>query len=609
MLIPNHIVVEVREASPILDIVQDHVRLRKQGRNWVGLCPFHGERTASFNVHPGKGIFKCFGCGKGGDVIQFVMEIERWDFPQAVRFLAQRAGITIPESGQESSDKREPLYNALRFATRFFHSQLRNTSEGHEAGRYLTNRGISPETIKRFGIGYAPDRWDALFQAARAEHIKPEILQAAGLVVARDRGGYYDRFRGRVIFPISSHVGKVIGFGGRRLFDRSDTPKYINSPETQVYHKSRVLYGLLQGKQSVRKAGEVILVEGYTDVLALHQAGVENTVACCGTAITPEQVKLLSRFANRIVLVYDGDTAGIDATKRALETVFAQGVVASVVSLPAGRDPDEFVRESGPEAFLKYLQDRKEDIVKFIHGAALCHGGLNSLESVAYHAEQVLRLIVNLPDPLLRQLYVRRVSAQFAVPEDQLTKKLKQLHVPAQVPVDVSAQSPAVVLMTVPEMALLRIMIEHGGPMIEFIMGRMNPGEFSEGSARHIVERLLALYKEQGGETKAAIDRGMLMLDPSANHVLAHVMMDEYQPSKNWETKNIRVPRINEDTRRVALDAIQQVKIKRVNERLEALKRTIVQAASGSEEQMRYQAQLLDLLKLRRELKSGGYFK
>ena len=446
-------------------------------------------------------------------------------------------------------------------------------------------------------------------QASQAEHIKPETMHAAGLVVARDSGGYYDRFRGRVIFPISSHVGKIIGFGGRRLSDRNDTPKYINSPETKVYQKSRVLYGLLQGKQSIRKADEVILVEGYTDVLAIHQAGIENAVACCGTALTPEQVKLLGRFAKRIVLVYDGDTAGIQATERTLNTVFMQGSTASVVSMPADRDPDEFIRNSGPDEFLEYLKKRKEGIAQFMHGVALCHGGLDSVESVAYYVEQVLRLIVHIRDPFLRQLYLGETSAKFAVPENELAAKLRQLQVPTQVPVQPPPKSPPVIVLTIPEAALLRLMIEHGGPMIEFIMARMNPEDFSKGPPRHIVEQLLALYHEYGGETKAAIDKGRLMLDPSANPVLAHVMMDEHQPSKNWADRNIRVPSINVDAKRVARDAMTRIKINRIDAKIEVIKRKIVQAVEGSEEQMHYQHEFLDLLKVKRKIKDGEYFK
>ncbi|HMB90674.1 MAG TPA: DNA primase, partial [Rhodothermales bacterium] len=252
MIIPDHKIEEIRAASDIVDVVSDYVRLKKRGSNHFGLCPFHNEKSPSFSVNPSMGIFKCFGCSAGGDVFQFIMRIESHSFPEAARMLAERAGIPLPEHDEEreQSSEMESIYHALRFAARFFYDQLTTTNAGKPALDYLTGRGFSPKTIKKFGLGYAPDQWDALLKEAERKHVDAETLEKAGLVLSRkDNSGYYDRFRGRVIFPIFSHVGKVLGFGGRILEADSDQPKYINSPETKVYNKSRVLYGLYHGKQ------------------------------------------------------------------------------------------------------------------------------------------------------------------------------------------------------------------------------------------------------------------------------------------------------------------------------------------------------------------------
>ncbi|MEM8559560.1 MAG: DNA primase, partial [Bacteroidota bacterium] len=354
MPIPDSVIEDVRHAVDLVDVVGDYVRLRRSGVRFVGLCPFHNEKSPSFSVDPQKNLYYCFGCRRGGDLFKFVQEVEGMEFLETVRLLAGRAGIEIPEERggpSEAASEREAIHNALRFAARFYYQQLQ-TEAGQPGLDYYRQRGFTKQTITAFGLGFAPDRWDALTEAALAAHYTPEVLVKADLAREGSRG-IYDRFRGRAMFPIVSHVGKVLGFGGRIIpgvtppFKDGDPPKYINSSETPVYHKSEVLYGLRQAKQAIRGEGEALLVEGYTDVVSLHQAGVEHVVASSGTALTPQQVRLAGRYAQAVVLLYDADSAGLDAALRAIDLVLAEGLGVYAVALPDGADPDAFVQQFG----------------------------------------------------------------------------------------------------------------------------------------------------------------------------------------------------------------------------------------------------------------------
>ncbi len=328
MRIPEETIEAIRAAIDIVEVVGEYVPLRRRGANWFGLCPFHEEKTPSFSVNPHLGIFKCFGCGRGGDVFAFIQQIEHVSFVEAVRMLAERAGIPLPDGEEEADDPRPALYHALRFAARFYFEQLTQSEAGQVARAYLKQRGIHPEAVRRFGLGYAPNAWDALLKAATEAGIRSEVLEQAGLVLPRkERGGYYDRFRHRLMFPIFSHTGRVVGFGGRLLEPDPEQPKYINTPETPVYHKGRILYGLYQARQALRTQEEAILVEGYTDVIALHQAGIEHVVATSGTALTPDQARLLARYVRRVVLLFDADAAGQQAALRSIELFLERGDV------------------------------------------------------------------------------------------------------------------------------------------------------------------------------------------------------------------------------------------------------------------------------------------
>jgi DNA primase len=639
MYIPDDKLEEVRAASDIVDVVSDYVKLKKRGSNYFGLCPFHNEKTPSFSVNPSMGIFKCFGCHEGGDVFSFISKIENIGFTETVRLLAERAGIPLPvdEAQRERSSEVESIYHALRFAARFFYRQLTQTDAGQPALDYLKGRGFTPKTIKRFGLGYAPDRWDAVLTAAEEEHIAAETLEKAGLVLPRKQGdGHYDRFRGRVIFPIFSHVGKVLGFGGRILNADSDQPKYINSPETTVYTKRRVLYGLYQAKQAIRQAEEVLLVEGYTDVIALHQAGVENVVASSGTALTEAQIKVLNRYAKRILLLYDADTAGMTAAVRGIDLVLARGLAPYAVSLPAGEDPDSYVQAHGGEAFTQLLQDERQDFVTFLHAQAERQGMFDTPEDSAEARRSVLNTIAAIPEEraLDRDAYLRHASEVFGVYESDLRREFEQI---AQRQHDKArarhrrkhaeqggAPTPGRTRPSAPEPSappedekplaeplpeekmLLRLMLEHGLRMVEAVLGHMALDEFTEGPSRRIVERLIAMYQDDAVDKQPFLDG---TLGDDVQRLATEVMVDRHAPSENWSSRqNITVPRMNDDPYEAAASAMTLLKLDRVNEAIEQQRERLYQATRhGDGDLTDLQTEMMELHKLRKHIEQRAF--
>jgi len=343
----------IRNALDIVEVIGERIPLKKAGKNFVARCPFHTEKTPSFNVNPERQIYHCFGCGVGGDVFSFVMEFDKVSFPEALRTLANRAGIALTDQrGVRARAKEEAYdvyYEANGLAREFFVETLNDPRKGKPALEYLVRRGLSTETIRKFGIGYAPDSWDGFLSLARMRGIQNDVLVESGLVVKNEQGRLYDRFRGRVAFPIVNQSGRVVGFGARTL-DPEGEPKYVNSSESPVYQKGRILYGFFHARDAMRREGWVMIVEGYMDVLSVMQAGIESVVATCGTALTREHGQLLRRHAEKVILVFDGDEAGVRAATRAGDVLLEAGIEASVALLPEGDDPDTYVMGEGPEA-------------------------------------------------------------------------------------------------------------------------------------------------------------------------------------------------------------------------------------------------------------------
>ncbi|WP_296621172.1 DNA primase [Marivirga sp.] len=405
---------EVQDRAEIEEVVGDYVPLKKKGQNMWACCPFHDEKTPSFSVAPNKGIYKCFGCGKAGDSIQFIMDLEGLNFPEAIRQLADKYGIEIEETEsspeqQEAYNERESLYIVLNFATEYFKDLLHNHPQGKSIGlSYFKERGFSNATIEEFDLGFTLDQWDGLIKAAKEAGHSEELLEKAGLIIKKE-DKTYDRFRNRVIFPIHSISGKPIAFGARILVNDKKQPKYINSPETDVYHKSEVLYGIAQAKKSIRNEENCYLVEGYTDVISLHQSGVENVVASSGTSLTTQQIKLIGRYTQNVTVLFDGDTAGLKAAMRGIDLILEGGLNVKVVIFPDEEDPDSYSQKMGEEAFKSFLAENAKDFIRFKSDLLLEETKKDPIKK-AETIQDIVRSISKIPDPVKRAIYIKECS-------------------------------------------------------------------------------------------------------------------------------------------------------------------------------------------------------
>ena len=413
---------ELTERNDIVDVVSGYVRLgKKSGSNMFGLCPFHSEKTPSFSVSPDKQIYHCFGCGKGGGVINFIMEIENLSFPEAVEFLAKRAGMPMPEEENDrESRKRSRMLALNRDAARFFYAQL-STAQGGAARDYMAKRRIGPATAKNFGIGFAPDTWDSLEKAMREKGYTDFELFDAGLVRKGKKGGYYDTFRNRLMFPVIDVRGNVIGFSGRILGDGE--PKYMNSPETLVFNKSRNLFALNLAKKS--KSGYIILSEGNIDVVSLHQAGFDSAVASLGTSLTPEQARLISRYTNQVIIAYDNDGAGIKAAQRAIGILEKLDLKVKVLRMSGAKDPDEFIKLKGADAF-RNLLEASENQIDYRLRAVTDKYDLSVDEQKVEFLKEASDLVARLPGSVERQVYAMRVASMSGVSADAVTKEVER---------------------------------------------------------------------------------------------------------------------------------------------------------------------------------------
>ena len=372
MAISDDNIQDIKNRIDIVDVIGDFVTLKKVGGNYRALSPFTNEKTPSFYVSPSKEIYKCFSTGKGGDAISFVMEVEGISYIEALKYLATKYGIEIQEEELtdeqiKAQNERESLFIVLNFASEYFQDLLHKSDEGKSIGlSYFKERGFTEATIKKFDLGYTLDVWDGLLKAAKERGHTEAMLEKAGLILTSEKEQKkYDRFRGRVIFPIHNVAGKVIAFGARTLRSDKKQPKYLNSPETEVYHKSNIVYGLFQARQAIRNADLCFLVEGYTDVISLHQSGVENVVSSSGTSLTKEQISLISRYTKNITVLYDGDSAGIKASFRGIDMILENDLDVKAVVFPEGEDPDSYSRSMSSEAFQQYLEDNAQDFITF----------------------------------------------------------------------------------------------------------------------------------------------------------------------------------------------------------------------------------------------------
>lgn len=559
---------KVRERADIEDVVNDYVPLKKKGQNLWACCPFHNEKSPSFSVSPVKQFFKCFGCGKAGDAIQFIMDIEGIGFNEAIKQLAGKYGIEVEEDTAptpelvQAYNERESLYIALGFARDFFVKNL-NTAEGTAIGQsYFKERGFTPKIIEKFDLGYALDGWDHLLKEAKSAGFQEDVLLKAGLILEKegDSSRVYDRFRGRVTFTIHNLGGKPIGFGARILKQDKKQPKYINSPETDVYHKSDVLYGMFQAKQAMRLADNCYLVEGYTDVVSMHLSGIENVVATSGTSLTENQIKLIKRFTNNVTVLYDGDAAGIKASLRGIDMLLEGGLNVRAVVFPEGEDPDSYSRKVGSQAFKGYLTEQSKDFIAF-KIALYAQEAENDPIKRADIVRQVVQSIAKIPDALIRNAYTKQSSTLLEIEEQIilaelnkiLLKKRKdstakdpepELEIPLEtlLPGEKKGAFSSARILALSEKETLRLLISYGFEKIsedlhvcDYLLQEIQDLQFET-----------PVYIKILGQYKNALQKGIL---PDGNYLMAGddpeikkevigMVSQKHEISPNWESRH-----------------------------------------------------------------------
>lgn len=555
---------EVVETARVEDVVQDYVNLRRRGVNLIGLCPFHTEKTPSFTVSPAKGIYKCFGCGQGGDAVTFVMEQESLTFPEAIRHLAKKYGIKLEETAlsdeaREEQQYRDSLYLINQFARDFYQDHLFNTDIGKSVGlSYFKQRGFREETIQKFGLGFSPDKKDHFTLHAVQKGYNAESLKKLGLTTQYGR----DFFRNRVMFPIHNLSGKVIGFGGRILLKNVKAPKYLNSPETDIYNKSKVLYGAFFAKKGIRRDDECIMVEGYTDVLSLHQAGIDNVVASSGTSLTVQQIQLVKRYTDNIKMLYDGDIAGIKAALRGMNLVLEQGLNVKIVALPEGEDPDSYLQKVGVDAFKQYITQEAKDFIMF-QASLLQEEAAGDPVKQSKLIKEIVESIAKIPDPLKRSLYVKECAKIMQVEEQLLVneankivginfKKAQQRGRAEAVAPAADIQTPATVRPKSKETStgdafqekdIVRILIAGGNK--EFDEGQ-TVGAYILGNIEDVINDFdhplyQALVKEslealQGGQ-QLSLQFYLQHPNPKIKKLAVDLSASPYEYSENWEKK------------------------------------------------------------------------
>ena len=430
-MIPKHTIDQIFEAAIIEDVVGEFVVLKKRGVNLLGNCPFHNEKSPSFTVSPAKGIYKCFGCGKAGNSVNFIMEHEHYTYPEALRYLANKYQIEVEEleetdEQKQSANEKESLFIVSNFAANYFQQQLHETQEGKSIGlSYFVERGFRDDIIKKFQLGYNPDAWEAFTGEALKQGYQLEFLEKSGLTIVKDQK-HFDRFKGRVMFPIHNLSGRVLGFGGRILKTDPKAAKYVNSPESEIYHKSNVLYGIYFAKKDIIAKDNCYLVEGYTDVISLHQAGVENVVASSGTSLTEGQIRLINRYTKNITILYDGDAAGIKASFRGIDMILKEGMNVRVVLFPEGEDPDSYAKKNSSSELTDYITKNAQDFIRFKTSVLITEVGNDPIKRTELIKDIVASISI-IPDQIQRSVYIKECSSLLDIQENALINETNKL--------------------------------------------------------------------------------------------------------------------------------------------------------------------------------------
>jgi len=527
-LISEDVINQIRDRIDIVDIVGQHVNLTRAGQNLKGLCPFHQEKSASFTVSPSRQIFHCFGCGAGGNVFTFLTRITGASFPETVRDLGRRVGIEVQEPTVDSgvqAQQTNRTEHVNQMAARWFHENLHDERVGAEAREYLIGRGLQQATIDQFGIGMAPVEWDGLLKAMAKQGCTPQELASAGLVIARESGtGCYDRFRGRIMLTITDLRKRVVGFGGRVLGE--GTPKYLNSPDTPLFKKGQTLFALDVAREAITRTKTVIVVEGYFDAIALHQAGLTHTVATLGTALTPEHVQVLRRFASKVVLLFDPDAAGVRAALRGLDLFVNSGLGVKVVTLPAGDDPDTYVRKEGPEAFTR-LEQQAPSLLDFALEHSLKTAEGSTIEGRIRSVDEILRILQKSEHPIEREERIRLVAERFGISQQHLIDRYPALREkPRLAPAASKAGPPAAISFKgAPEERDLVYLLLHG-QLTPADVRRLRPEAFSMPACRKIIERSLANLEQDGRVGLRRVLDGVID-DPECGSLATELSMKE----------------------------------------------------------------------------------
>jgi len=430
-LISNSTIQKIIDYARIEEVVGDFVRLKKSGQNYKGTCPFHNEKTPSFIVNPSKNIFKCFGCGESGNPVTFIMKHEHYSYPEALKYLAVKYSISIEEDNtkeelQPEYEEKESLYALNAFAQKYFSKMLLESENGKAIAKtYLDSRGIKNKDIEKFSIGYNPDVWDAFTKHAIENGYSITLLEKAGLTVFKDTNNSYDRFKGRIIFPIQNITGRIVGFGARLIGKAENRPKYVNSPETEIYNKSKVLYGLFHAKTYISSKDNCFLVEGYTDVISMHRAGIENVVASSGTSLTTEQIRLIKRYTQNITILYDGDSAGIHASLRGMNMILEEGMNVKIVLFPEGEDPDSFSKSREAQEVRNYITNNAKDFIKFKTNLLLKEAENDPVKKASL-IKEIVETIAVIPNGILRSIYIKECGTLLDISEQTLYNHLNK---------------------------------------------------------------------------------------------------------------------------------------------------------------------------------------
>jgi DNA primase len=639
-MIDQSTVDRIMDAAEITEVVSEFVSLKRRGTNQLGLCPFHNEKTPSFMVSPAKGIFKCFGCGKGGNSVNFIMEHESLSYPEALKWLAKKYHIDVKEEEETEAqkqlkDERESMMIVSAFAQKYFTRFVWEENEGRTIGlSYLRERQLQDNIIKKFELGYCPDGKDKFTQAAQRQGYQMEFLEKTGLTIKRD-DWVRDRFAGRVMFPIHNVAGRVIAFGGRTLKDDKKIAKYLNSPESDIYHKSRVLYGIFQAKREITKQDKCYLVEGYTDVLAFHQAGIENVVASSGTALTSDQIRLIKRFSPNITIIYDGDEAGIKASLRGIDLVLEEGLNVKVLLLPQGEDPDSFSRSMSSTELQEYIDKNQTDFIRFKTNLLLKDAD-NDPVSKARLINNIVHSISVVPDAITRSLYIKECSSLMDVEENILYTEMRKMmqkeseenrrkeyrDKAAQQRQPAPPPTPKVIknLCEIEEREILRILMKYFHTEVfeeegenpeekfsisvgHFVLSELeNDGLYSD---NELINQFLDFFRENLDNKKFNPSQFFTHhQDQRISQMASDLISEKYTESKRWARGGAFVEAEDEILDLLVPKIVQEYKLRKVKNMLSDLEKGIQLAATENdmEKVMTIQNQYLNLKKVEKHL-------